>query len=246
MASIKISGLTEQTTASDTDLLPVASSTGIAKRITLANFVKWLAGKFAPSGYGYGGKSVTFTSTLLRSDAELEGVLEPIYLAMESGETKLIRFAGYPDNSDYAWFGILSKSSNNYGSLLVQSSYAKGSLVSKAKFGGVWQPLEWVNPRMLLGVEYRTTERWNDKPVYTQLVNCGFGPNSTQKAIAFAYSVIRCFGFCDAGGGYTISLPLNYGESKVTCHHQSGTIIVYANYDVSSYTVYAQVWYTKD
>ena len=45
MASIKISGLTEQTTASDTDLLPVASSAGMAKRMTLANFVTWLASK---------------------------------------------------------------------------------------------------------------------------------------------------------------------------------------------------------
>lgn len=202
--------------------------------------------KFAPAGYGFGENAIAVSSVLLKSEVELDAALETIYSKMESGKTKLIRFSGYPDNSDYNWYGFLFKSSTNYGSLIMQSSYAKGSLITKAKFGGAWQPLEWVNPRMLPGVEYRTTERWNDKPVYTQLVNCGFGPNNTQKAIAFAYSVIRCFSFCDAGGGYTISLPLNYGESKVTCHHQSGTIIVYANYDVSSYTVYAQVWYTKD
>lgn len=32
---------------------------------------------------------------------------------------------------------------------------------------------EWENPPMELGVEYRTTERWNGKPVYKQLINGG-------------------------------------------------------------------------
>lgn len=36
-----------------------------------------------------------------------------------------------------------------------------------------WQEWEWENPPMIPGVEYRTTERWNGKAVYTVLVNCG-------------------------------------------------------------------------
>lgn len=32
-----------------------------------------------------------------------------------------------------------------------------------------WSEWEWVNPPMALGVEYRTTERYLGKPVYTQL-----------------------------------------------------------------------------
>lgn len=39
-----------------------------------------------------------------------------------------------------------------------------------SKINGVWQPFEWVNPPMKLGVEYRTTERYLDKPVYKKLV----------------------------------------------------------------------------
>ena len=31
---------------------------------------------------------------------------------------------------------------------------------------GVWGPLEWINPPMKLGAEYRTAERYNGKPVY--------------------------------------------------------------------------------
>lgn len=37
----------------------------------------------------------------------------------------------------------------------------------------VWNPWEWVNPPMILGTEYRTTERYLGKPVYTKLLDCG-------------------------------------------------------------------------
>lgn len=42
-----------------------------------------------------------------------------------------------------------------------------------SSFAGAWQPWECENPPMELGVEYRTTERWNGKPVYTKLMNYG-------------------------------------------------------------------------
>jgi hypothetical protein len=113
---------------------------------------------------------------------------------------------------------------------------------------GTWHPWRCVNPPMALGVEYRTMEEWQGKSVYTMLVDCGFAPNVSYKNIAFPYSVIRCLGFCDAGNGYSMSLPLNYGNSGtiVSCHHQSGNIIVYSNDNSSAYTVYVQVWYLKD
>lgn len=44
-----------------------------------------------------------------------------------------------------------------------------------------WYEWEWVNPPMAVGVEYRTTERWQGKPVYTQLFDCGSLPNNTTK-----------------------------------------------------------------
>lgn len=33
---------------------------------------------------------------------------------------------------------------------------------------GTWEPWEFVNPPLITGTEYRTTERFNGKPVYTQ------------------------------------------------------------------------------
>lgn len=133
----------------------------------------------APSGYGYGGAPILLSSTLLRSDVELEAVLEPIFSEMAVFRTKLIQFVGYPDNSDYSWFGILSKSSNNYGSLFAHSAYNKGQMISKAKVGGTWQPCEWMNPPTQAGVEYRTTERFNGQPVYKYYLNYGYYSSST-------------------------------------------------------------------
>ena len=41
--------------------------------------------------------------------------------------------------------------------------------------------VEWANPPMLLGVEYRTTERYLGKPVYVRLHDFGALPNNTVK-----------------------------------------------------------------
>lgn len=40
----------------------------------------------------------------------------------------------------------------------------------RRQFEKVWDEWEWVNPPMELGVEYRTTERYNGKPVYKKRV----------------------------------------------------------------------------
>lgn len=46
-----------------------------------------------------------------------------------------------------------------------------GYVVTRTKIDGSgWSEWEWENPPMLLGVEYRTTERYLGKPVYKKLV----------------------------------------------------------------------------
>jgi hypothetical protein len=45
-----------------------------------------------------------------------------------------------------------------------------------SSWAGTWQPWEYVNPPMQVGVEYRTTERHNGKAVYTKL--CAYAPSA--------------------------------------------------------------------
>lgn len=52
-------------------------------------------------------------------------------------------------------------------------------------------PWDYLNPPMKLGVEYRTTERYNGKPVYCKLVNFGKLPNNTYKDVAHGISKLQ-------------------------------------------------------
>ena len=50
-------------------------------------------------------------------------------------------------------------------------------------YRGVLQDWEWVNPPMIPGVEYRTTERWKGKAVYTMMFDFGALPNNSLASI---------------------------------------------------------------
>ena len=54
-----------------------------------------------------------------------------------------------------------------------------------------WGEWEWVNPPMAAGVEYRTTERYQGKPVYCKLVDFGNLPNNTYKDVAHGISNLQ-------------------------------------------------------
>ena len=67
-----------------------------------------------------------------------------------------------------------------YGqSALTQIAFLGNSVSSmtyiliRKRYGANWNEWEWLNPVMDVGVEYRTTERWNGVPVYTMLVDAG-------------------------------------------------------------------------
>lgn len=48
----------------------------------------------------------------------------------------------------------------------------------------VWMPFEWENPPMKIGLEYRTSERYNSKPVYAKAISFGQAPNATYKDVS--------------------------------------------------------------
>lgn len=74
-----------------------------------------------------------------------------------------------------AFDGYAYADASNYGNV-----WTRYSLVNN-----VWTPEEWLNPPLAVGTEYRTTERYNGKPVYAKLVNFGTLPNSSYKDVSF-------------------------------------------------------------
>lgn len=135
---------------------------------------EYVTSNAAPSGYGYGGASIVIKSAVITTEEELTTEIEKIFATMTAGETKMISFVGFPTNSDWRWFGVITKSSANNGSLVAQSAYNSGTEIIKTKYNGTWQPCEWKNPPMHRNVEYRTTERWDGKAVYTQNYYYGY------------------------------------------------------------------------
>ena len=109
-----------------------------------------------------------------------------------------------------------------------------------------WQPWEWVNPPMTLGVEYRTTERWQGKPVYTMLVDIGLLPNASSKytsgvlpAGIYVTSIIG-----SAFSGYN-SVPIQSNGIYVSAQGEWGTLYISTTSDYSAFTGYVTVKYTK-
>lgn len=85
------------------------------------------------------------------------------------------------------WWGILSfvydADSATQWAIPQNTAAYYGSVCKREKRAGTWTPWEWVNPPLVLGVEYRTTERYLAKPVYVRVVDCGYLPNATKKQI---------------------------------------------------------------
>lgn len=95
----------------------------------------------APGGYGYGGSAIYLTSNQLASDEELNAALDLVFAEMNSYETKMIYFKGYPSTGSFLFFGILAKSSSANGSLFVQSAFNHGRMYTKVKRSGTWTKL---------------------------------------------------------------------------------------------------------
>lgn len=145
-----------------------------------------MAKEFAPSGYGYGGEAVSLSNVSIEDETGLTNALETIYSGMQDKETKLVRFSGFPSASGYTFFGLLFRSSKDSGTFIVLSAHSKGCLITKTKFDGVWEPTEWENPPLVLGIEYRTTERFNGHPVYVKAVEFGLLPSNDSKNVYLA------------------------------------------------------------
>lgn len=107
-----------------------------------------------------------------------------------------------------------------------------------------WTEYEWVNPPMIVGKEYRTTERWKGKPVYTKIVNIEALPakaSSAPKHSAEATAIIRASGTTGTG----LLVPYSYNGVHIDLAVSLAEIRITTNYDFAT-SADIQIWYTKD
>lgn len=105
-----------------------------------------------------------------------------------------------------------------------------------------WQPFEWEHPPMQLGVEYRTTERYDRKPVYAKAVNFGALPANSSKSVAHGISdMARCF---EVVGSYGVQNLV--GEAAVTTiGANTENIMIATDRNLSAETAIVLMKYTK-
>ena len=111
----------------------------------------------------------------------------------------------------------------------------------------IWNPWEWINPPMLLGVEYRTTERYLGKPVYCKLVNFGALPNKTSKSVEFssdAAAIIKV-DVLGTSGQYLSLYDIFSSIAANITEPNRAAVILKTIVDASDTNAYCYVKYTK-
>lgn len=134
----------------------------------------------------------------------------------------------------------------------MSDSNYQGALVRRTMYGSKAYPWEWVNPPMILETEYRTTERYNGKPVYAKLFNFGTLPNASYKDVSFCnHTDCRPISVdVQAGSGYSnlyTTIPIYDGTATVSAINYN-TIRIYTTVDRTA--MYARIlvkyWKTTD
>ncbi|MDR3948519.1 MULTISPECIES: hypothetical protein [Eubacteriales] len=148
----------------------------------------------APGGFGFGDAIQEIVTTSAEESyetycAKVDAVLD----AMPDKTAKLVR--AYPPavyGNAGTTISLLYKSDANYA-VLSNIGSADAGLCGWRMFKqrypsssspAVWMPFEWEHPPMRTGIEYRTTERHNNKPVYKKAVNTGALSAGTSKSVA--------------------------------------------------------------
>lgn len=140
-----------------------------------------------------------------------------------------------------------------YTSLQYYTQIAFAALTSEiaVRFcnGGNWGPWEYLNPLLSLGVEYRTVERYNGKPVYVKAINFGALPNNTNKSVEHGVAdmgvCFELFGSSSPNSDPSTGTNL-IGDSRVADFYRAGTVIyIGSNVNFSSYSAIVVMKYTK-
>ena len=212
----------------------------------------------APAGWGFGEDLLHDES---RKIMEISGEsldtfkekINTILATMANYTAKLVivraptTVAGDPYTRCGNGLGILYRGNGAKEAVLMSLSYqswTRGCNWRIQKYNDTWSGFMWENPPMYAGVEYLTTERFLDKPVYTKLVSFGALPKASQGTAPHGISSIdKAIRWCARAGGSSMVLT---NWSAVTDFGVDATkIYITTGSDVSWVTADIQIWYLK-
>lgn len=189
---------------------------------------------FAPAGYGLGSSGVSCTDC---NNAIANGFYSLSGSTLKNG----------PSADSYLWYGSMFVV-NRLGNMIEQVIFYDNRAAFRSCMDGVWGEWEYLNPPMVLGVEYRTTERYNGAPVYTKLIDLGSMPaNGSGKWVEHGTGSQTPIRVCGRIPSHT--LPLRTPSDEITISVTSNYVLVFAPAsnatDWTGSTGQAQIWYTK-
>lgn len=144
----------------------------------------------APGGYGLGTPAQLRASA---NDCKLSGWYITAFNVPNApdgdGGYWLIRVDGRDDTVLYQTAYANRQNSGVPNSVICRRYYVNSE----------WSPWEYITPPMQLGVEYRTVERYNGKPIHIKAVSLGLLENNTSKSVEHGISdfesCVECSGF---------------------------------------------------
>lgn len=111
---------------------------------------------------------------------------------------------------------------------------------------------KWENPPMQMGTEYLTKEQYTGLPVYVKMIDLGALPNSTTKNVAHSisnlYSFVAVEAFAkstSASNFQTFPFVDNSGNNAAKIQATNTNIVIRTFTDLSSYTGFVKIKYTK-
>lgn len=196
----------------------------------------------APAGFGVGEivPDSAFIGTLAELDATEKSGLYYYYNPNEA-------IGSFP-HGQYGMVLVLSTAAVKRQYFFPRTTDSRWWVRQKTDYAATWGEWEFGEVPMEFGVEYRTTERYLDKPVYAKLVDCGTIPaQGTHKDLVFspdASGIVSVIAYSSQRG---TTLPFYDTNGVKYSIAGSGTTVMIWNYSESSLdtNVRALVKYTK-
>jgi hypothetical protein len=156
------------------------------------------------------------------------------------------------------WDCDVVRTSENYAIFTARSLFTGANITAVRKIyaNGVWLPVEWDNPPMANGVEYRTSERCNSVPVYVMTESFTVPPAGEtvtgeaaldEFARLYVVDIAGCVNVVNANE--TIAYPLGLLDVSVRADNPTNSVVISVsndNRDLAGGNVKVLVKYTKE
>ena len=166
--------------------------------------------------------------------------------------------AGVSVNENYAI--ATAKVVASGGWIELKLNYVLSGCVAVAIYNYGWGEWEWQNPPMIIGTEYRTTERYDGKAVYTTIFSLGTAAatNTFNIPITNLKKLVRYVphngdktgGEWDTYGSTDAGFPINAGNAFYCLAQRDSSNYITAFIACGSirvgYPLYLQLWYIKN